>query len=65
MKNNYEIIKKSFGKNSKEMKDFFKGIVLFFRDYSRIFMLWTKDKFNVGFIGLDVKFWFFLNEFFE
>ncbi|KAF4006018.1 Alpha amylase, catalytic domain family protein [Saccharomyces cerevisiae] len=62
VKNNYEIIKKSFGKNSKEMKDFFKGIALLSRDHSRTPMPWTKDKPNAGFTGPDVKPWFFLNE---
>ncbi|CAI6543086.1 BFH_HP2_G0022440.mRNA.1.CDS.1 [Saccharomyces cerevisiae] len=65
VKNNYEIIKKSFGKNSKEMKDFFKGIALLSRDHSRTPMPWTKDKPNAGFTGPDVKPWFFLNESFE
>ncbi|CAI5066857.1 ANM_HP_G0204460.mRNA.1.CDS.1 [Saccharomyces cerevisiae] len=65
VKNNYEIIKKSFGKNSKEMKDFLKGIALLSRDHSRTPMPWTKDKPNAGFTGPDVKPWFFLNESFE
>lgn len=62
VRTNYQIIRKKFGDNSKEMKDFVEGIALMSRDHSRTPMPWTAENPNAGFCGPDASPWYFLNE---